>query len=89
MMKKIIDLVEHLLSPEELDVFDRYSKDTPHYILDNLIKRAENKGINISISREDENNFYLSIGDREDNPTIKKVPKLKITDGSITYEDLI
>ena len=75
MMKRTLKLVEGVLSPEEVGILDTYSKPTPNYELDNVIKLAREKGYDIKTVKEYPNKFLLDVfkgGDKINSISIDK-----------------
>jgi hypothetical protein len=89
MFKRIKSLLEAIMSPEESDIFNTYSKPTPEYVLDKLIKSAKNKGYIIKIISENDDEYVLDIDYENEHLTKKKISKKQLLLGNISLEDII
>ena len=89
MFKRIIELSEKSISPQELDILNTYSKPTPDYELDKEIKIAKRKGYDIRIAREYPDRFLLDIFREGEEVNSIYVDKKDLLDNRVDIINLI
>lgn len=89
MMKRILKLVEAVISPEELDILSTYSKPTPNYEIDNEIKLAKKKGYDVRIVKEYPNKFLLDVFKGGDKINSISVDKKDLLNNNVDIINLI
>lgn len=88
-MDKIFKLVEHLLTRDEIEVLDKYSKPAPDYELDLLKSELKNKGYDLDVVKDNRDNFFVDITKQGNIVNHKVLSKNKLMYGAYKIEDLI
>ncbi|HBY20325.1 MAG TPA: hypothetical protein DEG71_04845 [Clostridiales bacterium] len=89
MMKKILKLVESVLSPEEMDILNTYSKPTPNYELDREIELAKSKGYDIRIVKEYPYKFLLDVFKNKERINSISIDKKDLLNNNVDIINLI
>jgi len=88
MIKKIHELVSDMLGDKTIRAIANYGKDTVNFMLDKLRHDLDIRGYSLD-TEEENNNIHLTSHKNGDIIRDIIVDRLKISDGEITYKDLI